>query len=94
MYSYPSAAALTRVSVPSTGRAKASRTMKASPTTFPCITPMTSMSPPERAWVAILRSASAEMRTLLRWVVVGEWWVGEETGAGADSADIAARRSK
>lgn len=49
MYSYPSAAAFTRVSVPSTGKANASITSNykeilfytiiESPTTFPCISP-------------------------------------------------------
>ena len=66
MYSYASVCALTRVSVPSTGSANASTTMKACPTTLPCSMPITSMLPPDLACIAIFSSASADMWTLHR----------------------------
>ena len=65
MYSFASACALTRVSVPTTGSAKASRTTKASPAARPASMPMTSRSPPDLACIAIFSRARAEMWTLL-----------------------------
>lgn len=63
--------ALTRVSVPSTGSAKASITMIVGPfgwfgSILPCIRPITSSEPPERACITILISASAEIDTCLK----------------------------
>lgn len=49
MNSLASLAALTRVSVPTTGRANASMTMNVSPSSFPCIKPMISYCPPDLA---------------------------------------------
>lgn len=49
MNSLASLAAFTRVSVPTTGRAKASMTIKVSPSSLPCMRPMISYWPPERA---------------------------------------------
>ena len=71
MYSYASACALTRVSVPSTGSAKTSITIIVGPressgSILPSIRPMISIEPPERACITILTSASAEMRTCLK----------------------------
>lgn len=89
MYSYASACAFTRVSVPSTGSAKASMTMKVSPTTLPCITPITSMLPPDLACIAIFSSASAEMRTLRAGKRGGRRARGGERAPGRWGADQA-----
>ena len=72
MYSYASACALTRVSVPSTGSAYASITMNVGPrgsdgSILPCISPITSSEPPDRACITIFTSAIAEIRTCLKY---------------------------
>ena len=64
MYSFASDWALTLVSVPTTGRAKQSRTTKESPTALPESIPMTSRFPPDLACIAIFNRARAEMWTL------------------------------
>ena len=51
MYSLAWACALTRVSVPSTGNANASMTTIVLPITLPCMRPMTSRLPPDRACI-------------------------------------------
>lgn len=51
MYSFASLAALTRVSVPWTGRANESMMTSDVPTTLPCMRPMISYGTPDRAWI-------------------------------------------
>ena len=51
MYSFASLAALTRVSVPWTGRANESMMTSDVPTTLPCIRPIISYGTPDRAWI-------------------------------------------
>jgi hypothetical protein len=51
MYSFASLAALTRVSVPWTGRANESMMTRDVPTTLPCMRPMISYGTPDRAWI-------------------------------------------
>ena len=67
MYSLADSEAFTLVSVPSTGKRNASVTMNVSPIILPCIRPMTSMEPPERACMTIFRRATADMRMFLKW---------------------------
>jgi len=55
------------LSVPSTGRANASRTTNVLSSSLPCKMPITSICPPDRACMAILRSASAEILTCLKY---------------------------
>lgn len=57
IYSYASFWAFTRVSVPSTGNPKASIMIIVSPCTLPCIRPITSILPPERACITLIRKS-------------------------------------
>ncbi len=59
IYAFSSSPALTRVSVPCTGKAKESIMTIELPTTFPCIMPMISQGTPDRAWMTCVTRKNA-----------------------------------